>query len=101
MTIDVILYWVAFGLVMTGMAITYTHWWDRGYMLLALGMAVLGTACLFRGYWPDDAALAAFSYVSGLGITYIAFRKERKHGESEVGEGQADGQLSEGAGDRP
>lgn len=101
MTVDVILYWIAFALICVGVVVTFTRWWDRGYMFLALGLAVLGTACLWRGWWWEDAALAALCFTFGLGITYLAYRKERKHGKQQVVQGQADGELPERAGGLP
>jgi hypothetical protein len=96
---DVILYWVSFSLVVVGIVLTFTVWWDWAYMSLASGLAVLTAACLVRGYWPEDFAMATLSAVSGLGIVYVAYREKRKHARTEEHEGQVDGVLPEGSGD--
>lgn len=99
MTGDEILYWVAFALVVTGLALTFTRWWDKGYLFMASGMGNLGFSSLWRGRWPEDAYWAAGSFAWGLALIYIAYRKERNHARTEEHEGQEHGGVPEGSGD--
>lgn len=98
MTADTILYWIAFGIVMVGVGLTFTRHWRRGLPVLAIGSAVCAISALLRGYFPEDALVAALAATYGLGVIYIAHREGKKRGIRTELESEVDGGPSEEAG---